>query len=674
MDIKAWLPEEQQVHEVLTRGGVEELGLPQVLFDLLHTIRDQRTDASHVVSILEKSSDLTESILSLVGEGEPTLHSVVVRLGFEKIRTIGVERLIHKHFIAESSKPQAVEGFDLQHYWRHGLWVAEACRTIALRVGYGCGEEAYLTGLLHDLGKLIIQHLATMDYSELQAISARSDWDSVAYERSLLGMGHDAVGGYALHSWGMTEPVVMATALHHSRFKAQEVGEKNAQLTAILQLADFLAWLQGLGSFAHGQHPTLPPEVGQNLSLGKADYVEVVHQVNRAVQHVAKHDGLAFPDLAQFSENLLDAGIDLAKVNTSLRFEKSHAVAKVATTPQAAPQPPSIQKSLLAPHKSLIKSEIFEQTLEAVCEEFNCKRGVVFHVDPERRCLISEASYSSDKALLIPRKKPVEIPLDDNDSGFRDALRQRKPVLIRSSNSLERRIQNLMQAKQMALTPIMGSQRVHGLIALDNGPDRAAPQLNQIAALVSVAKELGQALEHANKLEHAHQMAYRDAMTKLLNRGRIEELLEEAFQQAKRDVGLLSVAMIDVDYFKKFNDTFGHQVGDNVLKLVASVLKKLTRSNGFVGRYGGEEFIVVLRECDYKEAARYCERIRLAMREVGNAMAKRYPGRPLSVSVGVTTFDITQDRREEMIALADRALYMAKEGGRNKVVGLIPEG
>ncbi|MEG3639410.1 diguanylate cyclase [Magnetococcus sp. PR-3] len=668
MKVDPWLPPDKKVESVLTRGGIESLGLPTTLFELLRSTRLERTNAADVVAIVEQSPELARAVLKMTGEEEGGLHGAVVRLGFNTIRATALERLMFSHFIHVAQDDES--SFDRATLWRHNLWVACAARVIAKKVNYANIEEAYLAGLLHDLGKLLIDGLGAMDYEELQEISIRTDWDSVAYERTLLGVGHDGIGAHTLNKWGMNSAVVLAVALHHSRYDAKEVGKEVAQLTAIVQLADFLAWIQGLGSLPRGQHPVLPPEVQKYLSLNRADYAAIVEQVNLDVRKVAAHDGIEFPDHIAFNRNLLDAGISLAKLNTELKYEKKPPPQPVA--PVEAPKPTPVQETLLAPHKSLIKQEILDNTLASICAAFKAKRGMVFHVDPVKRCLVKEASFSRDSQLLRPMKQPVEIPLDDEPSAFLDALRQRKQLLVSGKTAVEKHIRNKIQARQMALTPVVGPQRVYGLIALDNGPDGPLFDLPTLNPLNQVAHELGMALEHAKQLQVANQMAHCDHLTKLYNRGRIDEILEQSFQQAKKEVGQLSVAMLDVDYFKKFNDTFGHQMGDNVLKLVSAVLKKLTRGNGSVGRYGGEEFIVVLRDTDYKEAARYCERIRLAIRQVGEAMSRRYPGRPLSISIGVTCFDITLDSKDEMVGLADKALYMAKEGGRNQVMGLLP--
>ena len=123
--------------------------------------------------------------------------------------------------------------------------------------------------------------------------------------------------------------------------------------------------------------------------------------------------------------------------------------------------------------------------------------------------------------------------------------------------------------------------------------------------------------------------------------------------------------MIDIDHFKKFNDTYGHQLGNHVLKTIADILKSQARVVDVCARYGGEEFVMILRETDNPQASVLSERIRSTI----FAYPFKHDGikTQLSVSIGIASFPKDADNAEELIKKADEALYMAKESGRNKV-------
>lgn len=184
----------------------------------------------------------------------------------------------------------------------------------------------------------------------------------------------------------------------------------------------------------------------------------------------------------------------------------------------------------------------------------------------------------------------------------------------------------------------------------------------------SLAKQ-NEALARANnKLQN---MATTDGLTGLSNRRAFQDHLEKSLLYSRRASQTLSLLMIDVDFFKTFNDTYGHLRGDTALKMVASTLKKSSRNSDFVARFGGEEFSVILPNTNSEGAMHCAEELRRAIDKVP------WPDRDVTVSIGVTTIeyrqvkgDIATDVPTEVLTKllneADKALYQAKETGRNK--------
>ncbi len=176
--------------------------------------------------------------------------------------------------------------------------------------------------------------------------------------------------------------------------------------------------------------------------------------------------------------------------------------------------------------------------------------------------------------------------------------------------------------------------------------------------------------EEEAALKRMYDAALRDAVTGLFNRKHLDERLESEIAYAKRHPpSELSVAILDIDHFKRVNDTYGHLAGDAVLKTVASVLSRVVRAEDLVARYGGEEFVVVAREVKPAEAIVMAERLR---QQVAVAVTE-FEGRRVcvTVSVGVASLSACGESRDApaLLGLADRRLYQAKEGGRNRVVG-----
>ncbi len=154
-----------------------------------------------------------------------------------------------------------------------------------------------------------------------------------------------------------------------------------------------------------------------------------------------------------------------------------------------------------------------------------------------------------------------------------------------------------------------------------------------------------------------------DALTGLYNRRHFDNTVEREFMRSKRYGGDLSLAIIDIDFFKKVNDTYGHLCGDYVLKEVAYLIMDNFRKTDFVFRYGGEEFVVILTETDIKSSQIPLERLRKKIEE--------YPfvfnGKPLNVTISTGVSSNNAEDMETFLDNADKALYRAKQAGRNRI-------
>ncbi len=162
------------------------------------------------------------------------------------------------------------------------------------------------------------------------------------------------------------------------------------------------------------------------------------------------------------------------------------------------------------------------------------------------------------------------------------------------------------------------------------------------------------------------KLATTDGLTGLYNHRMFQERLTEEISRAKRYKRKLFVLMIDIDYFKKFNDNYGHQTGDEVLKTVARLIKENVRSVDFPARYGGEEFVLILPETDCEHAYNVGERIRKKV-ESYPFYLKDGSKVTITVSIGIACYPYDTEDKTELLKMADAALYYAKQKGRNRV-------
>ncbi|MCI0528688.1 MAG: diguanylate cyclase, partial [Nitrospira sp.] len=165
------------------------------------------------------------------------------------------------------------------------------------------------------------------------------------------------------------------------------------------------------------------------------------------------------------------------------------------------------------------------------------------------------------------------------------------------------------------------------------------------------------------------RLSAQDGLTGIANRRRFEEFLDLEWKRALREATTLSLIMLDIDFFKTYNDTYGHQAGDKCLKQVASVLNStLHRPGDLVARYGGEEFVVVLPKTDAKGAVSVAETMRTRVEALGIAHTHSKASPHVTISLGVATTIPKHDVSPlDLIATADEALYQSKQEGRNRV-------
>ncbi|MBU5636362.1 diguanylate cyclase [Geomonas sp. Red69] len=182
------------------------------------------------------------------------------------------------------------------------------------------------------------------------------------------------------------------------------------------------------------------------------------------------------------------------------------------------------------------------------------------------------------------------------------------------------------------------------------------------------AEQVALGIRNLQLREQLRELSIRDPLTGLLNRRHMEESLLREISRATRTKQPLSVVMLDIDHFKKFNDTFGHEAGDHVLKEVGQVLLKNVRDSDIACRFGGEEFTLILPDADCDTAFEIGNRIRDAVKGLNLVVGRQHVGR-ISISAGVAVFPVDGDTIRQLLSAADGALYEAKEKGRDRIVG-----
>jgi diguanylate cyclase (GGDEF)-like protein len=167
------------------------------------------------------------------------------------------------------------------------------------------------------------------------------------------------------------------------------------------------------------------------------------------------------------------------------------------------------------------------------------------------------------------------------------------------------------------------------------------------------------------ELQQQSTLALTDALTGLGNRRYFDETLRREMARTKRNGSPLSLVLLDIDFFKKINDVYGHTMGDVVLKELATLILSNLRQCDWIARYGGEEYALILPDTPCLEALKLLERLRVLVER--QVFARNHAPLKITVSLGITQYDVKRHTLESLVAEADEALYEAKHHGRNQV-------
>jgi diguanylate cyclase (GGDEF)-like protein len=291
-----------------------------------------------------------------------------------------------------------------------------------------------------------------------------------------------------------------------------------------------------------------------------------------------------------------------------------------------------------------------EVICSAACTITGARFAKLMEPNPEGD-LVMTANYGLQGA------PPLKVSLSDESSGAGTAFRSKKPLFVSDARGRAEISQQVVQttgAVSMHFEPVLRNEETVAVLAVGwsteiDGTGRIAASMRMLAA------ETAMALERSALLERLKESARTDDLTGLLNRRAWEEELPREMARARRQSDPLCVAMLDLDFFKNYNDERGHQAGDRLLKQSASAWQTELRASDTLARYGGEEFTVALPGCNLANAKDIVERLREAM-----------PA-DQTVSAGVACWN-GRESAEELVGRADAALYEAKRTGRNRLV------
>ncbi|MBU2098220.1 MAG: diguanylate cyclase, partial [Gammaproteobacteria bacterium] len=281
-------------------------------------------------------------------------------------------------------------------------------------------------------------------------------------------------------------------------------------------------------------------------------------------------------------------------------------------------------------------------------------RGAIYLMRASRNLLQLSASWNTDN-------NPMTDPVEPHDCW---ALRLGK-TYERNVDGKELSCQHLHNVQHTTLCiPLMAQSDIVGLLSIEIQQTADLTEIRTRAELM--ATHTSAALASVTLREALRQQSIRDPLTGLYNRRYLEEAMERELLRARRNKAGLCVLMVDIDHFKQFNDTHGHQAGDLLLKEFGEYLRRHVRAEDIACRYGGEEFLIAMPGTDSNEARERAEMLRQNL----ISLKVHFQGTTLptvTASFGAAIFPAHGDDRDALIRSADAALYLAKRKGRNRV-------
>jgi len=615
-------------------GAANVPALACVVRRALTRLAEKRTDFAGLASLVEVDAVLTGAVTRIVRRPiysapgpAPDVARAVSMIGRD-----AMERILRSLPLVDGPPDAVARACRL---WTHGVAVAAASRFLSNQGACEAPEDAYLAGLVHDVGRF------ASSADESQEVAARTLAIAGAWR---LGPRVSAIA-LRRNSSAPDVSVVYGDA------DGDGIDPTTARLVAVVTRGAALAVRLGYGG---GDEPADgAPDDAERCAVREAIELELAHVADLLV--------MAAPPPGGFVAALVQA-------ETAARREfddEQRPATPVVSLSRAA----ALHHDIVDVRGLTAIQDMLGRGLREIHARLRFDRISLFESDPALPGAL-QARMVLDPTSVDAARRPgvVSIPLTPGGAVARavetdSACRGEDPDL--DGATLE-----CLGVSSFVAVPLRGGAANLGVVVADHFLSDDPVAADDVEVLAMLCATLGLVVENA-ALDAAGKMlralAEKDDLTGTNNRRSALAAFQREMDRARRYGKPLSLIMIDVDHFKRWNDEHGHQVGDQVLKAVAQIISSVSRDIDVFGRYGGEEFVVVLPETTVDHAMVYAERLRAAIESHGETLKARYPGTSLSVSMGIAAMSLLGDDADKMIQRADAALYAAKRHGRNRV-------
>jgi two-component system, cell cycle response regulator len=631
---------------VLTNAKLEELktsghlpsatGVARQIMKLGH---QDDLSASEIARVIKADPALSARLVKAANRGVTlsrrpvaSVPDAVLVLGLRAVRHLALGfSLISNH------SEGLCRGFDYTGFWARSLGTAVSFSALATRVRSAPPEEAFVCGLLSRMGTLALTTLYPEEYSSvLRQHKANPEVPLTQLERDAFAIDHNELTAALLTEWGLPKSMVDA-AFHHENPERCGFAEGSRDEVSARAL-HFAARLGELCLAREEERTTVYPTLrlqAAQLGLDGEASVKLLDEIAKEWLewgHILDLDSMSVPliaDAAVGTRHSSDRDASGTDSEPSVKLR----VLVVDDDPAVLIQ---LRKMLAAEGHTVSTASNGQEALDMALQvdpQVIVTDWVMPHMDGVTLCKsLRETMLGRGIYIVVLTTFEDDARLVEAfDSGADDYLR--KPVSAR-----------------VLMARLRAGQRV---LQLHEELERDREEMRRFAADLAIANR------------RFKEAALTDSLTGFPNRRYVLDRLEQEWASARRSGRPFACLLLDIDHFKLVNDTYGHDMGDKVLKHTAEVLKRSARGHDTIARLGGEEFLVVLPDTDEKGALICAERLRSAVEH--SPFVAGQLSLSVTVSIGLSLWHRELSSSEALIKAADQAVYAAKQAGRNRI-------
>jgi diguanylate cyclase (GGDEF)-like protein len=568
-------------------------------------------------------------------DGRPiaSILDAVTVLGIKSIRQLTLSLSLVDEF-----RSGACKGFDYQKFWARSACCGIAAQEIVAKMQVGVADEAFLLGLLTQIGRLTLASIFEQEYTLVLERSAEAH-NLSAQEHAAFGLDHNQITALMLADWRMPK-LFQDIALHLEQPEKSGFpeGQRSERLLQLFHFADRLA---AVCTAAPAERYRKIPRLmllATRIGIETSALIEIGDRVIQGLRAWSNLLRIPAPDMPPFEEMLNAASITPELLG-------SHDI------PGTQPAAYKLRILLVEDDRAiqLLYKALLEKAGHTVTVANNGKAALEIVKAGAPQLIISD--------WIMPEMDGIEFckELRKNSDWHKIYV-----FIVTAQESTEKLVEAFEAGVDDYLTkpinPRVLAARLRAaqrIIQMQEAQEEDRLQLRQFADELALSNKRLQAL------------ALTDALTGLPNRRFGMERLEQEWAVAARGGRPVCCMMVDIDHFKKINDTYGHHFGDEALRIVAASLRQAARKQDVVCRLGGEEFLVISADTDEQAGFQYAERLRLHVAtQPLNVQGKTLS---LTVSIGLAS-NAQHENVEAMMHKADERLYAAKSAGRNRTI------